>query len=70
MWDLSPNLFFSTYQWDTCGPHAILRALGGEVVLLSDPETPLPYNESMEPNDGFIAYLDKQGALKLLDALK
>ena len=26
----------STFKWDTCGPHAILRALGGDVLSLSD----------------------------------
>ncbi|KAL5253114.1 hypothetical protein ACHWQZ_G015770 [Mnemiopsis leidyi] len=60
----------STYQWDTCGPHAILRALGGDVVLQSRPDTPLSYNDSVDPNEGFVAFLDKQGALKLLSALK
>lgn len=60
----------STYQWDTCGPHAIIRAMGGDVVHIATPDTAIFYNASMEPNEGFIAYLDRQGAEKLLESLK
>jgi len=60
----------STYQWDTCGPHAIIRAMGGEVVHISTPDQAIIYNDSTEANEGFLAYLDKQGADKLLKSLK
>ena len=26
----------STYRWDTCGPHAILRSIGGGIITFSD----------------------------------
>ena len=29
--DVYINSGASTYKWDTCAPHAIIRALGGEV---------------------------------------
>ena len=26
----------STYRWDTCGPHAILRSIGGGIISFND----------------------------------
>lgn len=33
MYILSKN---TTYKWDTCGPHAILKSLGGDIVTFDD----------------------------------
>ena len=60
----------TTFQWDTCGPHAILRALGGDIELFGKPGTPLRYTHSTDPNVGFIAYLDSGALARLRQSLK
>ena len=44
--------------------------MGGEVVHISTPDRAILYNDSMEPNEGFMAYLDRQGAERLLESLQ
>ena len=55
--DVYINSGTSTYKWDTCAPHAIIRALGGEVKECQ------PYlsgdNETMSSNS--ILYDLKEG---------
>eukprot|EP00116_Pleurobrachia_bachei_P006248 sb/3466510/ len=61
-----------TFQWDTCGPHAILRAMSGDILTLAPGPNgrlrlgeSLKYNDSTGPNSGFIAYVDGREMEKL-----
>lgn len=75
----------STFKWDSCAPHALLRALGGGVVDLSAAlkcgcvQTELAYhrpNEGCTGADGWancgglVAYRDSAQLGKVLEALK
>ncbi|XP_026479546.1 inositol polyphosphate 1-phosphatase-like [Ctenocephalides felis] len=44
----------STYKWDTCGPHAILRAMGGGIIQFAP--TVSQSMDSEIPNDLCITY--------------
>lgn len=45
-----------TCEWDTAAAHAVVLAAGGEVVLLDDPATPLPYGKTPDfRNPNFLA---------------
>ncbi|EFA12380.1 inositol polyphosphate 1-phosphatase [Tribolium castaneum] len=51
----------TTFKWDTCGPHAILRAQGGDIVVFRDAlngvKTTVTYTEEKLCNSGgIIAY--------------
>jgi len=59
-----------TYPWDTCGPHAILKALGGDVVTLAPPHNPIPYGTSAAGNVPFVAYTDPRSLERFLGVLK
>lgn len=59
-----------TYPWDTCGPHAIIKALGGDIVTLAPPHKPLPYGTSPAGNVPFIAYTDVRSLQRFLAVLK
>lgn len=52
----------TTFRWDTCAPHAILRAKGGDLVSYTS-YLPIKYNDPMDNNtqqycnnEGIIAY--------------
>lgn len=76
----------STFRWDTCGPHAILRALGGGIVSYNKAihvdksleESELNYGETegqisgpLHCNyDGLIAYRDSSLLLELIQILR
>lgn len=54
----------TTFRWDTCAPHAILKAIGGEILDYTT-RLPLTYNDpdNLEPqaycnSGGIIAYGD------------
>ncbi|XP_035439065.2 inositol polyphosphate 1-phosphatase [Spodoptera frugiperda] len=54
----------TTFRWDTCAPHSILRAKGGDLISFST-KSPITYNDEMhmEPQhysnkDGIIAFTD------------
>ncbi|XP_059046141.1 inositol polyphosphate 1-phosphatase [Achroia grisella] len=54
----------TTFRWDTCAPHSILQALGGDIVSYST-YTPITYNDPEDVDtqqfcnsDGVIAYSD------------
>ncbi|XP_026755389.2 inositol polyphosphate 1-phosphatase [Galleria mellonella] len=54
----------TTFRWDTCAPHSILRAMGGDIVSFNT-HTPITYNdpEDVETQQycnfgGIIAYSD------------
>ncbi|KAJ8412084.1 hypothetical protein AAFF_G00143510 [Aldrovandia affinis] len=73
----------STFKWDSCAPHAILRALGGGVVDLAEclkggPLAELTYHqprpghqgaERWANNGGVVAYLDTKGLMRVIGAL-
>jgi inositol polyphosphate 1-phosphatase len=49
----------STFKWDTCGPQAILRALGGDVVVCSRVGESVTYGDSRGDScnrGGVVAY--------------
>jgi len=76
----------STFRWDTCGPHAILRALGGGIVNYnkaidvdkSQEESELNYSEAEGQisgplhcnHDGLIAYRDSSLLHELIQILR
>ncbi|XP_026477980.1 inositol polyphosphate 1-phosphatase-like [Ctenocephalides felis] len=70
----------STYKWDTCGPHAILRAMGGGIIQFAptvsqsmDSEIPndlcITYNKENKNSNGLIAYKDPRKLQELLTML-
>lgn len=72
----------STFKWDSCAPHAVLRALGGGVSDLSQcltgHTTQLTYHqphthsqgvERWANRGGIIAYLDSSVIEKVVEAL-
>ncbi|XP_061076949.1 inositol polyphosphate 1-phosphatase [Conger conger] len=73
----------STFKWDSCAPHAILRSLGGGVVNLAEclkggPPTELDYHqpssghtgaELWANHGGIVAYLDSKRLARLIGAL-
>lgn len=72
----------STYKWDTCGPQAILMAMGGNIVSIEETkelgETAkgLLYNEPNATEDkwanrgGIIAYSSKDVYLSLCNIIQ
>jgi len=44
-----------TMEWDTAAGHAVLRAAGGDVVRMDDPQTVLAYGKPGDENPFFIA---------------
>jgi inositol polyphosphate 1-phosphatase len=63
----------SSYKWDTCGPHAILKALGGNIVSFNERKE-LSYlqndRDSITCNGkGIICYSCEHGYLSLSDRL-
>lgn len=53
----------TTFKWDTCGPQAILKSLGGDLIIFEDALrnkiTSVKYSEKKECNSGgIIAYRD------------
>eukprot|EP01012_Entosiphon_sulcatum_P017390 TRINITY_DN22175_c0_g1_i1.p1 TRINITY_DN22175_c0_g1~~TRINITY_DN22175_c0_g1_i1.p1 ORF type:complete len:378 (+),score=74.21 TRINITY_DN22175_c0_g1_i1:53-1135(+) len=42
----------STYRYDICGPHAIIRALGGDIVQYVDPKQTVLYNKPDKALEG------------------
>ncbi|KAJ8260175.1 hypothetical protein GJAV_G00177950 [Gymnothorax javanicus] len=73
----------STFKWDSCGPHAVLKALGGGVVdleqcLKGGPPTELAYHqpraehkgaERWANHGGIVAYLDSKQLTRVVGAL-
>ncbi len=73
-----------TYKWDTCGPHAVLKALGGNVVTwretrrVREADNSLTYHHPDDPTitggqrwrnaSGILAYRDPQKAQEIVDA--
>lgn len=64
----------TTYRWDTCAPHAMLKAKGGNVLNLKTRE-PLTYNDPSNTDtqeycnsDGIIAYTNSN-VLKDIDCI-
>lgn len=52
----------TTFRWDTCAPHAIIRAIGGDLLSYKN-YTPITYNDEKDletkeycNKDGIIAY--------------
>ena len=43
----------SSYKWDTCGPHAILKSLGGNVISYFDSNKEIKYNKIAGAKDQF-----------------
>lgn len=75
----------STFKWDSCAPHALLRAMGGGVVDLSvalksgSAPVELTYHQPNEERTGadrwancggLVAYRDSEQLCKVLEALK
>lgn len=75
----------STFKWDSCAPHALLRAMGGGVVDLSvalksgSAQAELAYHQPNEGRTGadrwangggLVAYRDSEQLCKVLEALK
>lgn len=62
----------TTFRWDTCAPHAILRAKGGDLLSYTT-HVPITYNDPMDINtqqyanvEGIIAYTESE----VLDEIK
>ncbi len=53
--DIYPR-FGNTMEWDTAAGHAILKAAGGRVMLLDEPEYELHYGKQTFLNPHFVAY--------------
>lgn len=54
----------TTFRWDTCAPHSILRAKGGGLISYAT-QNPITYNDEMDlesqdysNKEGIIAYSD------------
>ena len=71
----------STFRWDTCGPHAILKSLGGgivsynQVIQTADKLQCLEIGYSTEDitycnSDGLIAFRDLHMAEELVQTLR
>ncbi|KAG6450901.1 hypothetical protein O3G_MSEX006829 [Manduca sexta] len=65
----------TTFKWDTCAAHAILRAKGGDIVT-NDTFTPITYNDPIDADNqvycnagGIIAYSDTSVFDKLKEIL-
>ncbi|KAG9353453.1 hypothetical protein JZ751_018049 [Albula glossodonta] len=73
----------STFKWDSCAPHAMLRALGGGVVDLAESlrggalteltyHKPRPEHQGAERwanHGGVVAYLDSKKLTRVIEAL-
>jgi inositol polyphosphate 1-phosphatase len=65
----------STFRWDTCGPHAILRALGGGIVsynkvIAADKsleESELDYSETGGQSSGLL-HCNHEGIIAFRDS--
>lgn len=61
----------TTFRWDTCAPHSILRAKGGDLINYSS-HIPITYNDEADDTqqysnkEGFIAY----GDVTILEKIK
>ena len=70
----------SSFKWDTCGPHAILLAMGGNVdpFVKQGEDSEVLYHSSGEGEgskswankDGIIAYLSKDVVSSLLSVIE
>lgn len=73
----------STFKWDSCAPHALLRALGGGVADLAeslrDGQTELTYHQPREEckgadrwanHGGLVAYRDQAQLHSVIRTLK
>lgn len=73
----------STFKWDSCAPHALLRALGGGVAdlaeSLQDVQTELTYHQPREDckgadrwanHGGLVAYRDQAQLRSVIRTLK
>jgi len=61
----------TTFFWDTCGPHAILKALGGEIVEMTSlklhQQVPITYSSTTNCHvHGIVAYRNPKVLQKLL----
>lgn len=61
----------TTYFWDTCGPHAILKALGGDIVEMTSlklhQQVPITYSSTSNCHvHGIVAYRNPKVLQKLL----
>lgn len=61
----------TTYRWDTCAPHSILKAKGGDLISYST-QNPIKYNDEIDlesqdysNKEGIIAYSDGTTAEKI-----
>ncbi|VEN57918.1 unnamed protein product [Callosobruchus maculatus] len=66
----------TTYKWDTCAPHAILKSMGGDVLDFLDSviseECSIDYS-TKGPNcntNGIIAYRDRETVEQVLEIMK
>lgn len=61
----------TTYFWDTCGPHAILKSLGGDIVEMTSlklhHQVPITYASTTNCHvNGIVAYRNPKVLQKLL----
>lgn len=66
----------TTFKWDTCAPHSILKSLGGDVVdfknTIENIKTPIVYSSDQSNcnSNGLIAYRNEEILNHLIELLK